>query len=223
MISISEHTIYDENLNDIIIVDFGACEGTFLKGCLKELNVKKYIAVEANPHLYNDLKKHQSNTVEIIHGAAVSNAHNNEVMTFYVDPASKFNSSLLWNEKSWEPHDVKTISLQEIIKRYELTKIDVLKIDIEGAEWDMLEEFDSKMFDMIDQITVEFHDFVKPEYRQKTKDIVGHLRNLGYRHKYKGIKFMHNSDYYDSLFYKSDKKEGIFERLWQKIKPVKYY
>jgi FkbM family methyltransferase len=223
MISISEHTIYEEDLKDVVIVDFGACEGTFLKGCLKGLDVKRYIAVEANPYLYNDLKQYQSDKVEIIHGAAVSNGDNNKVMTFYVDPVSKFNSSLLWNEKNWEPHEVKTISLHEVIKRFGLRKIDILKIDIEGAEWDMLEELDSKLFNMIDQITVEFHDFVKPEYRQRTKKIVNRLRSLGYRHRYKGIKYMHNSDYYDSLFYKSDKKEGIFERLWEKIKPVKYY
>lgn len=223
MISISEHTISEENLKHLVIVDFGACEGKFLKGCLEKFDVDKYIAVEANPKLYENLAPLANEKVHIIHGAVSADVEKDKIMTFYVDPESVFNSSLLWSNPNWIPNEVKTISLKQIIERYQLSKIDIFKVDVEGAEWDILDEFDSNMYNMIDQVTVEFHDFIKPEYRKKTKEIVEKLRALGYKHIYKGIKYMHNSIYYDSLFYKSDKKESLLTKIWQKLKPVKYY
>lgn len=223
MISISEHTIKDENLKDLVIVDFGACEGKFLRGCLEKFDVKKYIAVEANHKLYEDLQPLANKMVSIHHGAVSAHTENDKIITFYVDPESIFNSSLIWSNPNWIPQEVKTISLQAIIDQYQLTKIDIFKVDVEGAEWDILEEFDNKLYDMIDQITVEFHDFIKPEYRKRTKEIVVKLKGLGYRHNYKGIKYMHNSIYYDSLFYKSDEKVSLIKQFSQKFKPVKYY
>jgi FkbM family methyltransferase len=216
MITVSEHSFFEENLEDAVVVDMGACEGTFMKGILDRISVKKYIAVEANPVLYQELKGHESDKISIINAAAVENNYPHKNMLFHVDPTSIFNSSGYWKNKDWQEYEVRTIRLEDIFKDYQLEKIDLLKMDIEGAEWSILEEFDKAWYNKIDQITVEFHDFIKPEMRRRTKKLVKKMKALGYRHKYKGIEYLHNSVYYDSLFYKSGEKETI----WKKIKNI---
>ena len=46
------------------------------------------------------------------------------------------------------------------MESFELEKVDVLKLDIEGAELDVLESIPDSLLRKIDQITVEFHDFI---------------------------------------------------------------
>jgi FkbM family methyltransferase len=223
MLSISEHTFFEENLRDITVVDLGACEGAFMKGLLNSVSVKKYIAVEANPVLYQALAGNESDKIAIINAAVVESTYPENHMVFNVDPSSIYNSSAHWKKENWEAYKVETISLKKIFEKYNLEKIDILKMDIEGAEWAILDEFDETYFNRINQITVEFHDFVNPEMRKRTKQVVKKMRALGYRHIYKGIEYLHNSVYYDSLFYKSDKKETIWSRIRALFKPNEKY
>lgn len=223
MVTISEHTFFEENLSNIIVLDLGACEGRFLKGILEKFSFKRYIAIEANPFLYNILKEFESDKINIIHAAVVDSNYPKKVMDFNVDPSSVFNSSGFWKEKEWEQYQVNTITLKDIFERFELKHIDLLKMDIEGAEWAILEEFDEDDYKRIDQITVEFHDFIKPEMQKRTKDIIYKLKKLGYKHKFKGIEYLHNSKYYDSLFYKSDKKETVYQKIKSLFKSSEKY
>ena len=50
-----------------------------------------------------------------------------------------------------------TTSLDEIIEKFELSAIDYLKIDCEGAEYDILENFQD--YDKITFMTMEIHDY----------------------------------------------------------------
>jgi FkbM family methyltransferase len=58
------------------------------------------------------------------------------------------------------------------------TKIDLLKIDIEGAEYGVVEEIMEKNI-AIDQICVEIHTF-EPFSRAKRQELVKKLENFGY-------------------------------------------
>lgn len=48
-----------------------------------------------------------------------------------------------------------------------LSKRILLKIDTEGAEWDVLEHFDSKLFDNIELLVIEFHNLLESKYLNK--------------------------------------------------------
>lgn len=65
---------------------------------------------------------------------------------------------------------------------YKIQSIAILKINIEGAEWDLLDSFDD--FD-IDQICVSFHNFLpkfnNDTYIQRTKTIVAKLVENNYQ------------------------------------------
>lgn len=64
--------------------------------------------------------------------------------------------SLLKKNLGYE--DVKTNTLENIIKNNNLDKIDFLKMDCEGAEYSILENTPTYIFDKIQTISLEFHD-----------------------------------------------------------------
>jgi FkbM family methyltransferase len=55
-------------------------------------------------------------------------------------------------------YDVQTVTLAEVLRIIGESKIDLLKLDIEGAEYDVLEGATDCVLDSINQIIVEFHD-----------------------------------------------------------------
>lgn len=71
---------------------------------------------------------------------------------------------------------VDSVSLKDIISRYSLSKIDLLKIDCEGCEYSVLQCVEEETLAKINNIILEFHDGV-----QFLADM---LKNLGYNVKY---------------------------------------
>jgi len=75
--------------------------------------------------------------------------------------------------------EVQMRSLTSILKELNHNSIDILKMDIEGSEYDvLLNILDSKI--EIGQILVEFHDRFFPEEKLKSKKIVKALQKNGY-------------------------------------------
>lgn len=54
-----------------------------------------------------------------------------------------------------------TVTLKECINRLPKSDDYILKIDIEGSEWEVLDEVDARMLEQFSQIIVEFHDLHK--------------------------------------------------------------
>lgn len=75
-------------------------------------------------------------------------------------------------------------SLETIMEKHGHSSIDLLKMDIEGFEYDIIDCFLEKSIP-IRQICVEFHPWLKPARTLKT---IGKLHRAGYRiiHKHRG-------------------------------------
>lgn len=69
--------------------------------------------------------------------------------------------------------------LSDIAKQLGHKYLDVLKMDIEGAEYDVIEDILSSGID-INQIAIEFHDRFVEKGRQKTIAAINSLRKNGY-------------------------------------------
>ena len=74
----------------------------------------------------------------------------------------------------------------------------MIKLDIEGAEYSVLMSIDS---DIAKQISIEFHDFIDPDLKDKTDEYVQKIIDLGYNlhfsSKWTG---RFGTDYMDCLF-----------------------
>jgi hypothetical protein len=75
-------------------------------------------------------------------------------------------------------------------------------MDIEGAEWEILLNTPDKELLKINQLSVEFHDFLSIDKRSLTIQCVERMKKLGYKLEFQSTDYMQGSDYYDCLFYK---------------------
>ena len=72
---------------------------------------------------------------------------------------------------------VEGISWKKLIERFGLQKqiIDVLKIDIEGAELELIDSMDEDDLNKITQITIEFHDWLNKDLHSLTVKMIKKL------------------------------------------------
>jgi hypothetical protein len=62
------------------------------------------------------------------------------------------------NEVSGDNYElIPTISLEEIIKQNNLSKVDLVKLDIEGAEYDIVKNLNNKTTACIKEFRMEYH------------------------------------------------------------------
>ena len=133
-----------------IVVDLGANIGFFTRKAAKTAG--KVIAVEASPEHFSCLVEntHDMKNVEYANSIAigeVAQAEHRHMNTVYSKRCAK-----------------STITLAQIMERFELDRIDFLKVDIEGAEYEMLLNTPKEVLDKIDRISIEMHgDFFPDE------------------------------------------------------------
>jgi hypothetical protein len=145
-----------------VVLDVGASIGPFSWSIL-DANPAQIFCVEAHLELYQTLVENLSNvTVPVTavnRGIGPSDGKNYLAGMF--DPDKQAHS---------DGHDgaiMETITFQSLIDSYSIAKIDFLKTDCEGGEWDI---FNKENFDWITQnvqkIAGEFH-LTTPELKQK--------------------------------------------------------
>jgi FkbM family methyltransferase len=165
------------------VVDAGANVGVFTSYMLGYAS--KIIAIDCDSIALSDLKrnfKHNSD-VTIIDKALHTSIN---PITFYHSPENPVISSTLSPDRL-ESHMagvkgnvetvVSTITLYELVNTY--GTIDLLKIDIEGAEYDILLQADDSVFVHIHNLFIECH-FFERNYQEKYAKVLTRLRTLGY-------------------------------------------
>jgi len=166
-------------------VDVGANIGVFVEYLIRNKFAKKIIAVECDKVALSDLRRNYefNDNVTIIDKAL---SHSNEPITFYHCPDNPVISTTL------APSEIKhhgagvlnnvamtleTVTIKDLVD--ELGTIDLLKIDIEGAEYDVIEKLDPSLFANINNLFIECHFFTK-NYRDNCLALISKLKNAGY-------------------------------------------
>ncbi len=94
-------------------------------------------------------------------------------------------------------YEVETVNLSGLVNKTGIHKIDLLKLDIEGIEYDLLSRTFKDDLKPFRQIFVEFHHKSVPRYsRRDTKAIVKHICSLGFK--------VFTADGRNYLFYRND-------------------
>lgn len=165
-------------------VEFGATNGVDLSNTYlleKEYNWKGILAEPAKIW-QQDLCKNRSAHIDF---GCVWNK-SNEILSFNMTDMAEFSTIASFSDRdkharkrqSGESYDVKTISLNDLLKKYEApTKIDYLSIDTEGSEFEILRDFDFDTYDVA-IITCEHNH---TEDRKKIYDLLvskGYMRTL---------------------------------------------
>ena len=167
------------------VLDIGASIGLWTEWVLQQ-NAHQVYAFEPNKNALKDLHK--------LHG------HNDRV-TIIDKAIYKDNTQLdlhCSNENSLvsslHPHDgsgfignsnissykVDTITLETFIKEHNVKHIDLVKIDIEGGEFDIIPNLKQSTFDIIDSFLIEIHWQIVEDGEAKLKELKDTLYNQGY-------------------------------------------
>jgi hypothetical protein len=110
--------------------------------------------------------------------------------------------------------DVATVEVQattigELLARHGVHRAALVKLDIEGAELEILEAIDSATLARVDQLTVEFHDFIDPGQSAAVVDAIERMRRAGFL----TVKFSRDNS--DVLFINRDRlRITAWQRLW---------
>ena len=134
-----------------VVVDLGANIGLFAHGASKI--AKKVIAVEGSPENYSCLVENSSDRDNIYFC--------NSIVTGETPGATEDLISLgrVWTDRK-NPIE---FTIKKIMEIYQLEKIDFLKIDIEGFEYEVFDSLSPSILSRIDKISCETHDPVRNE------------------------------------------------------------
>lgn len=175
LVSIRGHHFYANLINsDSVVVDLGSHLGQFSHQVSNLFGCQCY-AVEALPSLHQKiietpLIKKFNYAISIadkpVEFCVTDNPEANHISRFSVDTIS-------------EKITVQGVSIESFMDKNNIEYIDLLKIDIEGAEIDLFNSISDKTLCNIKQITVEFHDF-KFQISREVKAIKEKLKSLGF-------------------------------------------
>lgn len=160
LIRIRGHAVWTRPLNaESVIVDAGAHRGEFSTEIHRRVG-SRCILIEANPTLAAQL---QTPSCGSVFHAALAATDGTANFVFRDNPEGGSITARAIDEDN-ATTVVETLSLATVCKRVGVERVDLLKLDIEGAEFPLLEQTPESILSDIGQITVEFHDFL-PEFK----------------------------------------------------------
>lgn len=156
------HKIYNPpgfeiNKNDLV-VDIGGHIGIFTILAAKKANRGKVYVFEPSPEnfelLVENVKLNNASNVYAVN-KAVSNKSEKKKL-FISQGSNKGSTSFYKNEDSGQETEVQALSFKKLIKKLN-SKINFLKIDCEGTEYDILFNIGKPILNKIEKISMEYH------------------------------------------------------------------
>jgi FkbM family methyltransferase len=160
-----------------VVLDLGVYKGEFATWITDYLGCSVYGA-EPDPSHYYDFG--QSKSIRVV-SCAVGGQRESAVLR---RASGKCSTIFAGAFKTEDRLTVSVVSFEDFLScagldRHDL--IDLVKVDIEGAECPMFEEASDAALQRVGQFTVEFHDFIWPELRERVSRVKSRLRSLGFR------------------------------------------
>ena len=163
-----QHFINLDMIDDnSIVVDAGACEGAFIENirAYKQGNKCRIISIEPNRGHAERLRNRRLPGVTVFEAALTGKDYGDEVLFYEHFERPQWGNIFKFfptkNKKGevrgYQTYMVKTLMINDIFSELKIDKIDFLKVDIEGAEGEVLDEMTEETASKITQIFVEGH------------------------------------------------------------------
>ncbi len=157
-----------------VVVDLGANQGCFSAELIKRFGCKVY-AVEPVEEMFRQIPKDPSLTA---YRAAMGGADGTANIFLYGGLGSSIMGSFA-PQLGDRRETVEQLSLSGLFERAGIERVDLMKVDIEGAEVQMFASASDEQLRSVAQLTVEFHDFVYPELGESVEAVKRRLCALG--------------------------------------------
>ncbi|MCC5929017.1 MAG: FkbM family methyltransferase [Cyclobacteriaceae bacterium] len=163
-----------------VIIDAGANVGYFSLYAFSKFPNSRIIAFEPISKNLTLLHKHAALNPKYdltIDENAVF-GHQTTLTMSYVDNDLYTTGASVFERKNTDALlEVQAISLADIFKKYQLDTVDLVKLDCEGAEFDILYNCPDEIFAKIKYLTIEVHNWVKSH---NINDLQKFLQSKGY-------------------------------------------
>ena len=169
IVEIFERDTYSQDYKNFTVIDIGASTADSsiyfaIKGA-KEIYSVEPMKESFDLALYNVQLNNLESKVHLINAAMSSKLGTVDLIVSSKNPNANSISPTETVKRSGISFDSKreidSISLKDIISQYNILKIDLLKMDCEGCEYETLQSIDEKTISLIDNIILEFHDGIK--------------------------------------------------------------
>ncbi|GAB4355465.1 MAG: hypothetical protein Kow006_21810 [Gammaproteobacteria bacterium] len=160
---------------DGVILDCGANRGDFASWVADAFPHVTVYAFEPDPRLFPKLPKRPN--VTYVEAAVTGNGEPVELW-MGEERCSSISSHQRHIEQSIV---VNSITLEKFCEEKGIGRIDLIKLDIERAELEVLEEANPEFLSRVGQITVEFHDFLWKEDVGRIGRCVRRMRRIGFQ------------------------------------------
>ena len=202
------HTFRDCFPEAPLLIDLGANVGKFASEFLGAYPSAEVVLVEGDPFLTDILKKKFADRRNVKLFQGLVGPESRPDASFHLSKIPEGNSVIRALSETWGSGEsreiqVEMITLDALSALVHPERVHLLKIDIEGSEWDVLEGFSEAQATLIEQLSVEFHDFLDPGQRPRTERCISRLQKLGYTFRCRATEHVHGSPYFDCLFYRA--------------------
>ena len=200
----------DERKNNGFFIECGAFDGKTECSCKFFEETLKWhgINIEASPPVYRQLVENRPDTTNI--NAALSNFSGESEFIHVIHPilGEMFgNGSLVLDGKhkkeldeqgcTYEKYQVNVITYMQLIERYNVSKIDLFVLDVEGNELNVIESMKGCKI-LPEVFCVEHGNLDKEEVRRKVED-------LGYKY--------HSESFVNSFFVRLNPMQRIIRKI----------
>ena len=188
IIKICGHSFAKNILNPRpMILDCGANYGAFSKWISEHCNATIH-GFEPDPRLFPNLP-----SLPDVHFYPLAVSATGEPLRLRLGEARC--STTIFSEKpDQQATVVDSVRLDQFCRMHSILGVDMIKIDVEGAEVAILNNLPTEFLSNIGQITVEFHDFLQKDQIPDIKNVITKLKSCGFF----CIKFSYH-DYSDVL------------------------
>lgn len=189
---IEEHSFISSALTPgSVVVDLGVRKGGFSLEVARRYGCR-VLGAEPIRDFCHEL--HGADSRLTVHNVAVGGR--NTQLPLYLNQVGDASVLPALAESDADTEDVLMVSLQEFLQNHGVREIDLLKVDIEGAEIEMIRHAPRLLFDQIKQITLEYHDFLAPGFAPAIVRTDARLRSYGYDRIQFSLRDRHDVLYY---------------------------
>jgi FkbM family methyltransferase len=145
-----------------VIFDIGSNIGiptVFFLIMYADATVFAFEPIPANALRFLENTKQFQHRIKFFQKAVYPTDHS--TIQIYRNEDKHWSGSIMARPANTVPLEVQTISLDAVIKQYQIPKIDLLKFDVEGAEYQIFKNF--KSLDSVENAVGEFHPDLVPE------------------------------------------------------------
>ncbi len=171
--------------SDSIVIDVGCAEDAdFAQTVIKNFNVTCF-AVDPTKKHSNALKSLEREYGGLFRYLQLAVGPTNGKIVFHESKdnqsGSLLDSHINVKNDNIIDYEVESVTLSKLFDKVGSDNISMLKLDIEGAEYDLLKSVTNEDLQKVDQIFIEFHHHAIPEYDQKdTRQLVDKIINAGF-------------------------------------------